>query len=115
MQTLMRDQFLGILRMTSGAFDQLQHAGHVALAFGTPTPAAPGRYLDLDLVGMATSLGLAASLGRSTATAGAEAMDKAAGGQLERPPTLASLRAGRNLESRPENRRMIDDNILYFR
>jgi hypothetical protein len=42
-------------------------------------------------------------------------MDKAAGGQLERPPTLTSLRAGRNLESRPENRRMIDDNIMYFR
>jgi len=69
MQTLTRNQFLEILEISGGALDQLQHAGHVALAFGTPSPAAPGRYLDLDLVAMATNLGLAASVGRSTATA----------------------------------------------
>jgi hypothetical protein len=55
--------------MTGGAFDQLQHAGHVALAFGTPIPATPGRYLDLDLVAMAINLGLTPSLGRENSTA----------------------------------------------
>lgn len=55
--------------MTSGAFDQLQHAGYVALAFGTPLPATPGRYLDLDLVAMATNLGLTPSFGREASTA----------------------------------------------
>ena len=55
--------------MTGGAFDQLQHAGHVALAFGTPMPATPGRYLDLDLVAMAINLGLTPSLGRENSTA----------------------------------------------
>jgi hypothetical protein len=69
MQHLSRDEFLEILRLTGGAFDQLQHAGHVALAFGTPMPATPGRYLDLDLVAMAINLGLTPSLGRENSTA----------------------------------------------
>jgi len=69
MQTLTRDQFLEVLGLTGGAFDQLQHAGHVALAFGTPLPATPGRYLDLDLVAMASNLALTPSLGRETSTA----------------------------------------------
>jgi hypothetical protein len=68
MQTLTRNEFLELLGLTSGAFDQLQHNGHVALAFGTPLPATPGRYLDLDLVAMAVNLGLAQSLGRNIAT-----------------------------------------------
>ena len=63
MQSLTRDEFLEVLGLTGGAFDQLQHAGHVALAFGTPLPATPGRYLDLDLVAMAINLGLMQSLG----------------------------------------------------
>ena len=63
MQSLTRDEFLEVLGLTSGAFDQLQHAGHVPLAFGTPLPATPGRYLDLDLVAMATNLGLTPALG----------------------------------------------------
>jgi len=69
MQTLTRDEFLTVFDLTSGAFDQLQHAGHVALAFGTPFPATPGRYLDLDLVAMAINLGLSAWLGRERSTA----------------------------------------------
>ncbi len=69
MQSLTRDQFLEVLGLTGGAFDQLQHAGHVALAFGAPLPATPGRYLDLDLVAMATNLGLTQSLGREISTA----------------------------------------------
>jgi hypothetical protein len=68
MRPLTRDQFLKILGMTSGAFDAQQRAGHVALAFGTPIPATAGRYLDLDLVGMAIALGLAPTVGRPTAT-----------------------------------------------
>jgi hypothetical protein len=68
MQTLTRDEFLEVLALTSGAFDQSQHAGYVALAFGTPMPATPGRYLDLDLVAMAISLGLTPSLGREVST-----------------------------------------------
>jgi hypothetical protein len=68
MQSLTRDEFLEVLALTSGAFDQLQHAGHVALAFGTPMPATPGRYLDLDLVAMAINLGLTQSLGRELST-----------------------------------------------
>ena len=68
MQTLTRDEFLEVLPLTSGAFDQLQHAGYVALAFGTPMPATPGRYLDLDLVAMAINLGLTSSLGREVST-----------------------------------------------
>jgi hypothetical protein len=69
MQTLTRDEFLEVLGLTGGAFDQLQHAGYVALAFGTPLPATPGRYLDLDLVAMATNLGLTPGLGREKSTA----------------------------------------------
>ena len=68
MRSLTRDQLLRIFGLTSGAFDALQRAGHVALAFGTPIPATPGRYFDLDLVGMAIALGLAPTLGRPTAT-----------------------------------------------
>jgi hypothetical protein len=68
MQHLYRDEFLEALGMTGGAFDQLQHAGHVALAFGTPMPATPGRYLDLDLIAMAINLGLTPSLGRENST-----------------------------------------------
>ena len=69
MRSLTRDQFLRILRLSSGAFDAQQRAGHVALAFGTPIPAMPGRYFDLDLVAMAIATGLAPTLGRQTATA----------------------------------------------
>lgn len=69
MQKLTRDEILELVGLTSGAFDQLQHAGHVALAFGTPFPATPGRYLDLDLVAMAINLGLSQSLGREVSTA----------------------------------------------
>src|SRR3974390_1419408 len=69
MQSLTREEFLELVGLTSGAFDQLQHAGHVALAFGTPLPATPGRYLDLDLVAMAINLGMSQSLGRKIATA----------------------------------------------
>ena len=69
MQHLLRDEFLEILEITSGSFDQLQHAGHVALAFRTSVPATPGRYLDLDLVAMAVNLGFTPSLGRETSTA----------------------------------------------
>src|SRR4051812_27751946 len=68
MRTLSRDQFLQIFGLTSGAFDALQRAGHVALAFGTPIPATPGRYFDLDLVATAIAAGLARTLGRQTAT-----------------------------------------------
>jgi hypothetical protein len=69
MQHLSRDEFLEVLGLTGGSFDQLQHAGHVALAFGTPMPATPGRYLDLDLPAMAINLGLTPSLGRENSTA----------------------------------------------
>jgi hypothetical protein len=69
MQLLTRDEFLEVLGLTGGTFDQLQHAGYVALAFGTPMPATPGRYLDLDLVAMAINLGLAPSFGRENSTA----------------------------------------------
>jgi hypothetical protein len=68
MQAISRTEFLDLLGLTSGAFDQLQHAGHVALAFGTPLPATPGRYLDLDLVAVAINLGLTPSLGREVST-----------------------------------------------
>jgi hypothetical protein len=68
MRSLTRDQFLRIFGLTSGAFDAQQRAGHVALAFGTPIPATPGRYFDLDLVGMAIAAGLAPTLGRQAAT-----------------------------------------------
>jgi hypothetical protein len=68
MRSLTRDQFLKIFGLTSGAFDALQRAGHVALAFGTPIPASPGRYFDLDLVAMAIASGLAPTLRRESAT-----------------------------------------------
>ena len=68
MRSLTRDQFLKIVGLTSGAFDAQQRAGHVALAFGTPIPATPGRYFDLDLVAMAIALGLTPTLGRQAAT-----------------------------------------------
>jgi hypothetical protein len=42
--------------------------GHVALAFGTPSPAMPGRYCDLDLTALAIGEALAPTLGRPTAT-----------------------------------------------
>jgi hypothetical protein len=69
MRSLTRDQFLKIFGLTSGAFDAQQRAGHVALAFGTPIPATPGRYLDLDLVAMAIAAGVSHTLGRQAATA----------------------------------------------
>jgi hypothetical protein len=69
MQHLSRDEFLDLLGLTGGAFDQLGHAGHIGLAFGTPMPSTPGRYLDLDLVAMAINLGLGPSLGRENSTA----------------------------------------------
>src|SRR5262245_7725491 len=68
MRSLTRDQLLKIFGLTSGAFDAQQRAGHVALAFGTPIPATPGRYLDLDLVAMAIAAGLTPTLGRQVAT-----------------------------------------------
>src|SRR6478672_9158945 len=68
MRTLSRDQFLQVFGLTSGAFDAQQHAGHVALAFGTPIPATPGRYFDLDLVAMAIAAALTPTLGRQAAT-----------------------------------------------
>ena len=67
MQSLGRDEFLGILGVTSGYFDQLQHEGHAALAFGAQLPGTPGRYCDLDLVAMAIALGLTPQLGRDVA------------------------------------------------
>jgi len=69
MRPLTRDQFLKIFGLTSGAFDAQQRAGHVALAFGTPIPASPGRYFDLDLVAMAIAAGVSQALGRPAATA----------------------------------------------
>ena len=69
MRSLTRDQLLKIFGLTSGAFDAQQRAGHVALAFGTPIPASPGRYFDLDLVAMAIAAGLTPTLGRQAATA----------------------------------------------
>jgi hypothetical protein len=100
---LSRDEFLEVLGMTGGAFDQLQHAGHVALAFGTPMPATLGRYLDLDLVAMAINLGLAPSFGRENSTAtvlgffGASSegrkisiCDAGGGLNLHRPPRVSN-------------------------
>jgi hypothetical protein len=68
MRSLTRDQLLKIFGLTSGAFDAQQRAGYVALAFGTPIPATPGRYLDLDLVAMAIAASLTPTLGRQAAT-----------------------------------------------
>jgi hypothetical protein len=56
------------LGLSSGAFDQIQHSTGAALAFGSPIPAAPGRYLDIDLVSMAITARLAPALGRHAAT-----------------------------------------------
>ena len=42
-------------------------------------------------------------------------MDKAAGGQLERPPPAASLRAGRNLDRGPKTALRIDNNVRYIK
>jgi hypothetical protein len=67
-RSLTRDQFLKIFGLSSGAFDAQQRAGHVALAFGTPSPAMPGRYCDLDLTALAIAEALAPSLGRPIAT-----------------------------------------------
>ena len=69
MRILTRDEFLRILDMSEGQFDQLQHTGHVALAFAAPLPAVAGRYLPLDLVAMAISQGLTPTMGRDFATA----------------------------------------------
>jgi hypothetical protein len=68
MRVLTRDELLLLVGLTSSSFDQLSHAGHVALAFGTAVPGAPGRYLDLDAVAVAISQGLTPSLGRNIAT-----------------------------------------------
>jgi hypothetical protein len=68
MRSLTRHQFLKIFGLTSGAFDAQQRAGFVALAFGTPIPATPGRYLDLDLAAMTIAAGLTPTLGRQAAT-----------------------------------------------
>jgi len=68
MRALTRDQLLTVMGMTSGGFDAQHRARHVALAFGSPHPAMPGRYCDLDLVGLAIANGLAPTLGRPTAT-----------------------------------------------
>jgi len=67
-RSLTREQFLKIFGLSSGAFDAQQRAGHVALAFGTPSPAMPGRYCDLDLTALAIAAALAPTLGRPTAT-----------------------------------------------
>jgi hypothetical protein len=66
---LTREQLLKIFALSSGAFDAQQRAGHVALAFGTPSPAMPGRYCDLDLAALAIAEALAPALGRPSATA----------------------------------------------
>ena len=68
MRAVTRDQLLTLMGMTSGGLDAQQRAGYVALAFGSSNPAMPGRYCDLDLVGMAIANGLAPTLGRPTAT-----------------------------------------------
>jgi hypothetical protein len=68
MRALTRDELLLLVGLTSSSFDQLSHAGHVALAFGAAAPGAIGRYLDLDAVALAISQGLTPSLGRKIAT-----------------------------------------------
>jgi len=67
-RAISRGQFLKVLGLSSGAYDQIQHSTGAALAFGSPIPAAPGRYLDIDLIGMAMASGLAPALGRQAAT-----------------------------------------------
>jgi hypothetical protein len=68
MRPLTREQLLKTIGLTSGAFDALQRAGHVALAFGTASPATPGGYHDLDLAALAIGEALAPTLGRPIAT-----------------------------------------------
>ena len=68
MRPLTREQLLKIFALSSGAFDAQQRAGHVALAFGSASPATPGRYRDLDLAGLAIAEALAPTLGRPSAT-----------------------------------------------
>jgi hypothetical protein len=68
MRSLTREQILTIYGTSSGAFDALSRAGHVALAFGTPSPAMPGGYVDLDLAALAIAEALAPTLGRPIAT-----------------------------------------------
>jgi hypothetical protein len=67
MKSLTREQFLGILGLSAGNFDVLQSQSRVALAFGSPLPATPGRYLDLDLVAMALVLAMTGSIRREDA------------------------------------------------
>src|ERR1700738_3938359 len=68
MQVLTRDELLLLVGLTSSTFDQLEHAGHVALSFRAAVSGVPGRYLDLDAVAIAISQGLTPSLGRNVAT-----------------------------------------------
>jgi hypothetical protein len=68
MRSLTREQLLKTIGLTSGAFDALQRAGHVGLAFGTSDPATPGRYFDLDLAALAIGEALAPTFGRPIAT-----------------------------------------------
>ena len=68
MRPLTRDQLLKIVGLSSGALDAQQRAGHVALAFGTSSPAMRGHYCDLDLAALAIAEALAPTLGRPTAT-----------------------------------------------
>ena len=68
MRAVTRDQLLTLIGMTSGGLDAQQRAGYVALAFGSSNPAMPGRYCDLDLVGMAIANRFAPALGRPIAT-----------------------------------------------
>jgi hypothetical protein len=67
MKALTREQFLDILGLSSGNFDVMQSTHRVALAFGSPLPGTPGRYLDLDLVAMALVLAMTGSVGREAA------------------------------------------------
>lgn len=68
MRSLTREQLLKTIGLTSGAFDALQRARHVALAFGASDPATPGRYFDLDLAALAIGEALAPTFGRPIAT-----------------------------------------------
>lgn len=68
MRSLTREQLLTIVGLTSGAFDAMQRANHVALAFGVASPATPGRYCDLDVAALAIGEALAPALGRPIAT-----------------------------------------------
>jgi hypothetical protein len=68
MRHVTREQFLGILRIPATKFDAMHRADHVGLAFGTPMPETPGRYRDLDLVGMALVLAMGDTIGREAAS-----------------------------------------------